>query len=135
MVRHRLRTEIAHTGADQMTIETQNEGYGFFGAIGNQGIDGNEAWDLAFTIIKLATNESEKGVRDFLDSRLGRHFAEDVFEAYRASSRSKLNLTNAIVTAGFKWKGSKVGKNSEGIPRDLNYLQGWVSHFATQAEA
>ena len=64
-------------------IRTENEGWGFYGTwiLAEPGIDVERAWDTAVTII-LENNEERtpEYARDFLDSRMGRHFADRVHE-------------------------------------------------------
>ena len=63
-------------------LPTQNTEWGFWGTIGrienDPAADPAKAWDIASRRIAEATTASPEGVRDFLDSRHGRHFADDV---------------------------------------------------------
>ena len=54
---------------------SQNESWGFWGTLEPHAAD---AWPLAMTRIAEATGERLETVRDFLDSRHGRHFADDL---------------------------------------------------------
>ncbi len=68
-----IKTESAmHT-----VLPSNNEAWGFFGTIRHHA-DPTEAWPIVSRAIADATGCSEIGVRDFLDSRHGRHFADDV---------------------------------------------------------
>lgn len=58
-------------------LQTENPAWGFWGTISHQA-DPAEAWAFAFQAIRTATGCTEPRVRDFLDSRHGRHFADDV---------------------------------------------------------
>ena len=60
------------------TLPTRNEAWGFFGTMQTAGADPMQAWNAASAMIAAATDASPEGVRDFLDSRHGRHFADDV---------------------------------------------------------
>ena len=53
----------------------QNDTRGFYGTM-NQHAE--TAWPLAMTAISDATGQPLESVRTFLDSRHGRHFADDV---------------------------------------------------------
>ncbi len=64
------------------TLPTQNPEWGFFGTIGrienDPASDPAKAWEIASRRIAETTEASPEGVRDFLDSRHGRHFADDI---------------------------------------------------------
>lgn len=114
-------------------LPTNNEAWGFWGAIGHQTPDRGEAWALATTAIGKATGGAPGAVQDFLDSRQGRHFADDVANELFAG----LTLAHAIGAAVDRWMGWRIGERTErehGIPRDLPYLTGWVMHWAILAE-
>ena len=66
-------------------------------------------------------------MRDFLDSRHGRHFADDVANGLYAG----LSLPEAVDAAVTRWMGWQIGRQTErdsGIPRGLPYLTGFVGH-------
>jgi len=54
---------------------TQNEAWGFWGTMNEHA---STAWPLTMTAISDATHQPLESVRIFLDSRHGRHFADDV---------------------------------------------------------
>ena len=54
---------------------SQNEAWGFWGTMNEHAA---AAWPLAMTAIADATGQPLESVRIFLDSRHGRHFADDV---------------------------------------------------------
>ena len=113
-------------------LPTTNETWDFWGTIGHHA-DRGEAWALATTAIGEATGCAPEAVRDFLDSRNGRHFADDVANCLFAG----FSLPAAIDAAVERWMGWSIGKRTEreyGIPRDLPYLTGWVMHCAIAAE-
>ena len=60
------------------TLPSRNEAWGFFGTMQTAGADPMQAWNAASAMIAAETDASPEGVRDFLDSRYGRHFADDV---------------------------------------------------------
>jgi hypothetical protein len=110
---------------------TQNEAWGFIGTMGEHA---PAAWPVAMTKIAAATGEPLESVRAFLDSRHGRHFANDV----RNFLGQRLSLDAAIQAAVDRWKGWRVGPRTSrntGIPRGFNYLMGYVITAAFEDEA
>ena len=103
---------------------TQNETWGFWGTMNNQAAT---AWPIAMTAISDATCQPLESVRTFLDSRHGRHFADDVLNELRASA----TLHDAIHAATQRWMGWTIGRltsRQHGIPKGLPYLTGFVIH-------
>ncbi|MBL0143841.1 MAG: hypothetical protein IPP91_17490 [Betaproteobacteria bacterium] len=103
---------------------TQNEAWGFWGTMAG---DAPAAWSKAMTTIADATGESLDAVRIFLDSRHGRHFADDVLNQMHAGRVPK----DAIHAATQQWMSWKIGRHTSkqhGIPRGLPYLTGFVAH-------
>ena len=114
------------------TLQTANEAWGFFGTIRHHA-DPAEAWPLAMSAIAAATRCPDAAVRDFLDSRHGRHFADDVANGLVAG----LTLQGAIDAAVERWMGWTIGRRTEretGIPRGLPYLTGFVTLCEIEAE-
>ncbi len=103
---------------------TQNDAWGFWNTMDELA---TAAWPLAMTAIADATGEPLESVRIFLDSRHGRHFADDVQNAlYRGQT-----LPDAINAATQQWMGWTIGRQTSkdyGIPRGLPYLTGFVIH-------
>ena len=62
-------------------LPTRNEAYGFYGTMQLGGADPMQSWNAASAMIAAETDASAEGVRDLLDSRHGRHFADDVLSA------------------------------------------------------
>ena len=109
---------------------TQNEEYGFFGTMGRKS---KKAWNLAMTSIAQATDTELYQVQAFLDSRYGRHFADEV----RNNMYDGMKLAEAIQEAIGKWMGWTISKATHrdfGIPEGLPYLQGMVIHYGILAE-
>ena len=103
---------------------TQNEAWGFWGTMNEQA---NAAWSLAMNAVSDATGQPLDSVRTFLDSRHGRHFADDVLNQLHAGRP----LADAINAATQQWMGWKIGRQTSkdyGIPRGLPYLTGFVIH-------
>ena len=81
-----------------------------------------------------ATGCTQDEVRAFLDSRHGRHFADDVANGLFEHRP----LTDAIAAAATKWMGWTIGRATSretGIPQGLPYLTGYVMHAAIEADA
>lgn len=114
-------------------LQTANPDWGFFGTIRHHARP-VEAWPLAMSAIAAATGCPDAAVRDFLDSRHGRHFADDVANGLFRG----LDLSAAIETAVDRWMGWTIGRRTEreyGIPRGLPYLTGFVTHCDIEADA
>ena len=114
-------------------IETNNTAWGFWGAICHHA-DPAAAWPIAMNAVASATGCAESAVRDFLDSRHGRHFADDVanrlFDGH--------DLADAIKAAVERWMTWAIGgrlSRETGIPRGLPYLVGFVTDCEIMAEA
>ena len=91
------------------------------------------AWAIALPTIASATGCEPEQVRAFLDSRHGRHFADDVQnELYVGAT-----LKDAIGQATAKWMGWTIGRmtaKETGIPRGMAYLTGFVVQAAIDDE-
>ena len=110
---------------------TQNESRGFYGTMNEHA---EAAWPLAMTAISDATYQPLESVRTFLDSRHGRHFADDVHNGLYAGA----NLKDAINAATQRWMGWTIGRQTSkdyGIPRGMPYLVGFVIHCEIIEEA
>ena len=110
---------------------TQNEGWGFWGTIGGHACI---AWPLAMTAVADATGADLDTVRSFLDSRFGRHFADDVHNGLFDGKC----LKDAIDATTTKWMGWTIGRQTSrdyGIPSGLPYLKGYVIHCGITDEA
>lgn len=98
---------------------TQNETWGFWGTMNDAA---KTAWPIAMTAISDATHQPLESVCAFLDSRHGRHFADDVLNSLHAGS----NLHDAIHAATQRWMGWTIGRltsKQHGIPKGLLYLR------------
>jgi hypothetical protein len=85
-------------------------------------------------VLAGVTECSDEAIRDFLDSRHGRHFADDVANGVLED----LGLKDAIDAAVDRWMGWTISRGVEaelGIPRGLPYLAGLVGHYEIMAEA
>lgn len=114
-------------------LTTANEAWGFFGTAGGF-TDAQAAWTIAFPAVAIATGGSAEGVRDFLDSRHGRHLADDVANGIH----SGLDLKAAIDAAITRWMGWTINRatsRDHGIPVGLPYLTGFVGLYEILADA
>ncbi len=112
---------------------TTNPDWGFWGTI-NYHADPNELWPLAMKRIAIATGCPNTAVRDFLDSRHGRHFADYVANGL-FDGKAVEPVIEAVVE---KWMGWTINRRTErqtGIPCGLPYLRGFVMHCEIEAEA
>ena len=121
-------------------LPSRNEDYGFFRALTvcpQRDRRSAEVWTLASRLIAEAIHADSEdemvGIRDFLDSRMGRHFADDVVGNMTGCN---IGLEAAIASAIRRWQGWRISRQTEreeGIPAVLPYLTGWVQHFAVTA--
>lgn len=124
------------------TLKTQNPEWGFFGTIERAGESPETAWALAFEAIQDVTGAHDKtcygpeGVRDFLDSRDGRHFADELSNAIATAPGGHITLESAIAKTIEKYQTWKIGRRlsrETGIPAGKPYLDGMVGHYAIEA--
>lgn len=110
---------------------TRNETHGFWGTMNEHAA---AAWPVAMAAISDATGQPLESVRAFLDSRHGRHFADDVGnELLRGRG-----LEEAVRSATARWMGWTIGRATArdyGIPRGLPYLTSFVIHCEIAEEA
>ena len=109
---------------------TQNEAWGFWGTMGQHA---KAAWPIAMQIIASTTREPLESVRAFLDSRHGRHFADQVLDHLAAGQA----LPEAILATARQWMVWRISKHTGahyGIPSDLPYLTGFVVSCALAEE-
>lgn len=121
-------------------LPSRNEDYGFFRAMTVCPLRDRrsaEVWTLASTMIAKAIRAAREdemiGIRDFLDSRMGRHFADDVVGNMIGCN---IGLEPAITSTICRWQDWRISRQTEreeGIPAGLPYLTGWVQHFAVTA--
>lgn len=113
-----MHTTHAHTDMPA----TRNEAYGFWGTMHKHAA---AAWPLAIFTIAETTNESYENVRAFLDSRHGRHFADDLRDRRHVGDR----LDDAVRFATARWMKWTINRRTSreyDIPRGLPYLLGMV---------
>ncbi|MFN3624482.1 MAG: hypothetical protein ACK4TP_10505 [Hyphomicrobium sp.] len=114
-------------------LPTNNKAWGFFGTIRHHA-DPEQAWPKAFKAISAATGCAGEGVRDFLDSRHGRHFADDVANGL-FEGRGLADAIDAAIERWMTWTIDRRTSRETGIPRGLPYLVGFVTDCEIMAEA
>lgn len=127
---------------DTAPLPTRNPMHGFFRPIEVAGESAETAWHIASRLIADATGAddqfSREGIRDFLDSRLGRHFADTVLDRIAAQGLTEgASLRTAIQEAIARWQGWRISRTDQrehGIPAGLPLLTGWVQFHTIQAE-
>jgi hypothetical protein len=121
-------------------LPSRNEDYGFFRTLTvcpERDRRSADVWAMDSRMIAEAIGASSEdemiGIRDFLDSRICRHFADDVVGNM---SGCNIGLEPAIAAAIRRWQGWRIDRKTErehGIPSGLPYLTGWAQHFAVTA--
>ena len=121
-------------------LPSRNPDHGFFGTLTTcpeRDRRSVEVWVLAATLIAKAiratTEEEMIGIRDFLDSRMGRHFADDVVGNMVGCKIDSETAIRSAIRTWQDWRISRQLERDEGIPEGLPYLTGWVQHFAIAA--
>ena len=112
-------------------LPTRNEAWGFFGTMQHRtGADPMQSLETAASaMIAAATDASPEGVRDFLDSRHGRHFADDVASELCEGRGARGRDRRPRSPAGWAG-GSTAGPPATRASRaGLPYLTGLVTHF------
>ena len=110
---------------------TQNEAWGFWGTMQEEA---PAAWAIALPAIATITGCEFDAARAFLDSRHGRHFADEV-RNHLLKGKALADAINAAIT---EWMGWTIGRQTSkqyGIPRGLPYLTGFVTHCGIIDEA
>lgn len=92
-----------------------------------------QAWPLALQAIAKTTGEDFDSARAFLDSRHGRHFADEVSNGL-FKGLSMQDAIDAAVTQWMKWHIDWRTARDHGIPRGLPYLTGFVIQTAIAVE-
>jgi hypothetical protein len=113
-------------------LTTRNTDWGFWGTMSRSERGAADsaaaAWQIAFRRITEATEAAPEGVRDFLDSRLGRHFADEVANGL-CKGEALEPAIDAAIARWMSWRIDRRTEREDGIPRGLPYLTGWVTHF------
>jgi hypothetical protein len=105
-------------------LRSANERRGFFGTI-RQHADPHQAWMLAMGAIAKAAGCSAEAVRAFLDSRYGRHFADEV-ASVMYSERDLAAAIDDVVERWTELRTDTLIEREIGIAQGLPYLTGFV---------
>ena len=91
-------------GIDIVRLYVSKARYGFYGTMTicpERDCTSDTLWTLACTLIAEAINAQEEaemiGIRDFLDSKMGRHFADEVIDAMRSGKTSTKAALDATI--------------------------------------
>ena len=121
-------------------LPSRNKDYGFFRTMTvcpQRDRRSDEVWALASALIAKAiqaTTEDEMiGIREFLDSRMGRYFADDVVGNMVGCTIDSEAAIKSVIRRWQDWRISRQLERDEGIPAGLPYLTGWILHFAVAA--
>ena len=112
--------------------QTQNREWGFFGTMSHHA-DPERAWDIALAFIAGTTGCSPDATRAFLDSRYGRHFADEVSN-HLTACKALASAINAATATWMGWRISARTAHETGIPRGLPYLTGYVLHAEIEVD-
>ena len=109
---------------------TQNEDWGFWGTMQKEA---PAAWSIALPAIATVTGCEADAVRAFLDSRHGRHFADEV-RNHLFLGRTLADAIHAAIQQWMTWTIGRLTSKQHGIPRGLPYLTGFVVHCEIMEE-
>ena len=118
-------------GNTNTTSESKNREWGFWGTINHHG-DAAIAWPIAINTISDATQLPAETVAIFLDSRHGRHFADDVANEL-ATGKVIADAIEAATARWMAWRITARTAHETGIPRGLPYLTGFAIHAEIEA--
>jgi len=117
----------------QAALTTKNQAWGFFGTMRHHA-DSQDAWHIAMDLITTKVGCAETATRTFLDSRYGRHFADEVANGLARDLPLKASI-GAAVELWSKWTISRRTSGETGIPVGLRYLHGFVIHCEIESES
>lgn len=103
-------------------MQTRNESYGFYGTIGHHA-DADAAWAMAESAIASGAGLDPDETRAFLDSRHGRHFADEVANGL-ARGQGLGQAIDAAIQKFMAWRISRAMARETGIPAGIPYLTG-----------
>lgn len=109
-------------------MQTRNELYGFYGTIGHHA-DADAAWAMAESAIASGAGLDPDETRAFLDSRHGRHFADEVANGL-ARGQGLGQAIDAAIQKFMAWRISRAMARETGIPAGIPYLTGIAAALA-----
>jgi len=110
--------------------ETTNESYGFWHTMQK---NAPAAWAIALPAIATITGTELDAARAFLDSRHGRHFADEV-RNHLLEDKALADAIDAAITQWMTWRTNRLTNKTYGIPSGLPYLTGFVVHCEIMEE-
>ena len=116
----RSEMETAMQSETSAALASKNQDRSFFGRIRHHA-EPHPAWTLAMEAIGNATACSDEAARDFLDSRYGRHLADEVANALVG----RLELSAAIDSAVARWMRRRIDSR---IQHELGILEVCPTH-------
>jgi len=106
-------------------LATENEDWGFYGTIKHDA-DPDLAWESAFKALKGYMLLDDEVIRHFLDSKQGRHFADNVSNFYVVSGDMETAVKHTVSEWNL-WRISQTIEREYSIPSGLPYLEGWLA--------
>ena len=103
---------------------TENESWGYWATMQEEA---PAAWAIALPAIAMVTGTELDAARAFLDSRHGRHFADEV-RNHLLRNKTLADAINAAITQWMTWRTNRMTNKNYGIPSGLPYLTGFVIH-------
>lgn len=80
-------------------LETENKEWGFYGTLQRTefGECTEDAWDAFFDSVMQITRFSEADIREFLDSKWGRHMADETYDALTQSETVRAAVDKVVI--------------------------------------
>lgn len=116
------------------TVKTTNEHYGFYGTINlYNNTMAEAAWNTAISQLEAATGHYREDIGAWLDTRIGRHFADQVTSQIKMGA----DMETAIAATIEKWNKFKQNRHhrSNGTPASATYLQADIAMVSMDLEA
>ena len=120
------------------TLPTENEAWGFYGTCGQHGLTQGErivAWAEATRQLRNETGEELEHIRAFLDSAMGRHFADAICGDIKVHGQDVRTAVAATIEKWMTWRITRSTSKSTGIPAGLPYLTGFIISAGIEADA
>jgi hypothetical protein len=111
--------------AETQLPQSNHPSRGFHGTVSQAGMDARLAWPMAIRHLTAATGECVQTVVHFLDSPMGRQFADSVVDM--TAECASLEIATQCVVA--QWMGRRVDpltRRLHQLPTEVPYLVGWM---------
>lgn len=106
-------------------LPSRNPSRGFYGTVTQAGMDARLAWPMAIRHLMAATGERVQTVVHFLDSPMGRQFADSVVDM-TAQCASLEIATQCVVAQWMGWRVDPLTRRVHHLPAEVPYLIGWM---------